>query len=72
MSIILATVLDADRAATLPVAGGFHFLVNIGLLVLGDEESGNPGPMLAFGIASLLTATLAVAINRALQTRSAA
>ncbi|GAA5113530.1 hypothetical protein [Pseudonocardia adelaidensis] len=37
------------------MAGGFHFLVDflvdIGLLVLGDEETGSTGPMVAFGIA---------------------
>ncbi|MDN5919538.1 MAG: hypothetical protein L0I76_31305, partial [Pseudonocardia sp.] len=44
------------------LAGGFHLLVNIGLLLLGDEETGAAAPQLAFGAATLVVATGAVVL----------
>jgi len=64
MSVLLAVLLDADGTPVLIGAGIFHFLVNIGLLVLGDEESGDPGPVLALGGAALALAALVVLLTR--------
>jgi uncharacterized protein len=64
MSVLLAVLLDADGTPVLIGAGLFHFLVNIGLLVFGDEEGGDPGPVLALGTAALTLATLTVLVTR--------
>ncbi len=64
MSVLLVVLLDADGTPVLIGAGLFHFLVNIGLLVFGDEESGDPVPVLALGAAALALAALAVLVTR--------
>jgi membrane protease YdiL (CAAX protease family) len=56
MSIVLALLLHSRGAPDLLVAGTFHFLINIGLLVVLDEESGNAAPEIAFGVAALVVA----------------
>jgi membrane protease YdiL (CAAX protease family) len=61
MSVLLALLLHRRGAPDLLVAGVFHFLINIGLLVVLDEESGNAAPEIAFGLAALLVAGCAVA-----------
>jgi uncharacterized protein len=61
MSIVLALLLHSRGAPDLLVAGTFHFLINIGLLVVLDEESGNAAPEIAFGVAALLVAGCAIA-----------
>lgn len=45
------------------IAGLFHFLINIGLLVVLDEESGNAAPEIAFGVAALVVAGCAVTVR---------
>lgn len=66
MSVLLAALLDRGRAPVLLIAGGFHFLINIGLLVFGDEETGAAAPELAFGAAALVVAIGAVVLGRRL------
>ncbi|MDT5365519.1 MAG: protease family protein [Mycobacterium sp.] len=58
-SIVLA-LLHSRGAPDLLVAGLFHFLINIGLLVVLDEESGNAPPEIAFGVAAVVVARCAV------------
>lgn len=50
--------------AALLIAGGFHFIMNIGLLVLGNGESDEPGFELALGLAAVLTAAVGMGIAR--------
>ncbi|MDT4999996.1 MAG: hypothetical protein QOK12_2101, partial [Mycobacterium sp.] len=57
----LALLLHSRGAPDLFVAGTFHFLINIGLLVVLDEESGNAAPEIAFGVAALVVAGCAIA-----------
>jgi membrane protease YdiL (CAAX protease family) len=44
MSVMPAVLLDAAGMPVLIGAGAFHLLVNVGLLVLGDERSATPAP----------------------------
>ncbi|MGW1863924.1 hypothetical protein ACWCRI_41845, partial [Streptomyces collinus] len=45
------------------LAGGFHALVNIGLLLFLDEESGAVLPMVCFGLSCLAVAAPVVAVS---------
>ena len=56
MSVVLGLGLERVRANRLLLAGGFHTLVNLGMLLFMDEESGAAAPMLLFGGACLLAA----------------
>ncbi|MDH6543395.1 membrane protease YdiL (CAAX protease family) [Streptomyces sp. SPB4] len=57
MSVVLGVALDGTGGAyRLLLAGGFHALVNLGLLLFLDEESGAVTPMLCFGLACLVVA----------------
>ncbi|MEU6237096.1 CPBP family intramembrane glutamic endopeptidase [Kitasatospora sp. NPDC047058] len=56
MSVVLGLGLEHVRANRLLLAGGFHTLVNLGMLLFMDEESGAVLPMLLFGGACLLAA----------------
>jgi hypothetical protein len=56
MSVILGLVLEHVRANRLLLAGGFHTLVNLGMLLFMDDESGTALPMVLFGGACLLAA----------------
>jgi membrane protease YdiL (CAAX protease family) len=58
MSVVLGLGLERVRAGRLLLAGGFHTLVNLGMLLFMDEESGAVLPMVLFGGACLLTAVL--------------
>lgn len=58
MSVVLGLALERVRAGRLLLAGGFHTLVNLGMLLFMDEESGAVLPMVLFGGACLLTAAL--------------
>ncbi|MEV5595592.1 CPBP family intramembrane glutamic endopeptidase [Streptomyces sp. NPDC052496] len=59
MSVVLGWALDGVRAAAaLPLAGIFHTLINLGLLLFLDEESGEVLPMVLFGVACLAAAGL--------------
>jgi uncharacterized protein len=59
-SIVLALLLHSRGAPDLLVAGLFHFLINIGLRVVLDEESGNAAPEIGFGVAAVVVAGCAV------------
>ncbi|MFI8521154.1 type II CAAX prenyl endopeptidase Rce1 family protein [Streptomyces sp. NPDC085481] len=56
MSVVLGLGLERVRAGRLLVAGGFHTLVNLGMLLFMDEESGAVAPMVLFGAACLVAA----------------
>ncbi|MFJ8208935.1 CPBP family intramembrane glutamic endopeptidase [Streptomyces sp. NPDC096033] len=64
MSVVLGIALDGVGGwRRLLYAGGFHALVNLGLLLFLDEESGAVLPMLCFGLSCLAVAGLAVALR---------
>ncbi|WP_242578199.1 CPBP family intramembrane glutamic endopeptidase [Streptomyces sp. MST-110588] len=56
MSVVLGLALDRTGPSRLPLAGGFHALINLGLLLFMDEESGAVAPMALFGAACLVAA----------------
>ncbi|MDY0811239.1 type II CAAX endopeptidase family protein [Kitasatospora purpeofusca] len=56
MSVVLGLGLERVRAHRLLFAGGFHTLVNLGMLLAMDEEDGTVLPMALFGAACLLAA----------------
>ncbi|MFJ3789587.1 CPBP family intramembrane glutamic endopeptidase [Kitasatospora sp. NPDC090091] len=56
MSVVLGLGLEGVRANRLLLAGGFHTLVNLGMLLAMDEESGAVLPMVLFGAACLVAA----------------
>ncbi|MBT2405762.1 MULTISPECIES: CPBP family intramembrane glutamic endopeptidase [unclassified Streptomyces] len=57
MSVVLGVALDGTGGPyRLLLAGGFHTLVNLGLLLFMDEESGAVLPMLCFGLSCLVVA----------------
>ncbi|MEX2984637.1 CPBP family intramembrane glutamic endopeptidase [Streptomyces sp. C36] len=58
MSVVMGWALEGTRAGGLPLAGGFHALINLGMLLLMDEESGAVLPMTLFGAACLAAAVL--------------
>ncbi|MEU6979438.1 MULTISPECIES: CPBP family intramembrane glutamic endopeptidase [unclassified Streptomyces] len=58
LSVVLGLALERIRAGRLLLAGGFHALVNLGMLLFMDEESGAVAPMLLFGAACLAAAAL--------------
>ncbi|MET9963087.1 CPBP family intramembrane glutamic endopeptidase [Streptomyces sp. NPDC006326] len=53
MSVVLGRALDRVRSYRLPLAGGFHLLINLGMLLFMDEESGAVLPMALLALASL-------------------
>ncbi|MFJ9810667.1 lysostaphin resistance A-like protein [Streptomyces sp. NPDC101158] len=63
MSVVLGLALERVRGGRLLLAGGFHALVNLGMLLFMDEESGAVPPMLLFGAASLVAAVLWVLLT---------
>ncbi|WP_078861329.1 CPBP family intramembrane glutamic endopeptidase [Streptomyces sp. NRRL F-2747] len=64
MSVVLGIALDGLGGwRRLLYAGGFHALVNLGLLLFLDEESGAVPPMLCFGLSCLVVAVLAVVLR---------
>ncbi|WP_404868928.1 lysostaphin resistance A-like protein [Kitasatospora griseola] len=56
MSVLLGLAWERIGAHRLLVAGGFHTLVNLGMLLFLDEESGVVEPMVLFGVAGVLVA----------------
>ncbi|GAA3049835.1 hypothetical protein GCM10020000_33070 [Streptomyces olivoverticillatus] len=58
MSVVLGVALERVRGSRLLLAGGFHALVNLGMLLLMDEESGAVLPMVLFGAACLAAAVV--------------
>jgi uncharacterized protein len=58
MSVVMGLALDQVRSSRLLLAGGFHALINLGLLLFMDEESGAVLPMALFGAVCLVAALL--------------
>ncbi|TJZ57484.1 CPBP family intramembrane metalloprotease [Streptomyces piniterrae] len=58
MSVVMGWALEGIRASRLPLAGGFHALINLGMLLFMDEESGAVLPMVLFGVSCLAAAGL--------------
>lgn len=56
MSVILGLALERVRGNRLLLAGGFHTLVNLGMLYVTDETSPATAPMAFFGAACLAAA----------------
>ncbi|MFE5493958.1 CPBP family intramembrane glutamic endopeptidase [Streptomyces virginiae] len=56
MSVILGLALEGVRSNRLLLAGGFHTLVNLGMLYVTDETAAATAPMLFLGAAALLAA----------------
>ncbi|MFG2989484.1 CPBP family intramembrane glutamic endopeptidase [Streptomyces sp. NPDC048257] len=56
MSVILGLALERVRSNRLLLAGGFHTLINLGMLFVTDEASPATGPMVVFGAACLAAA----------------
>ncbi|MEU3777233.1 CPBP family intramembrane glutamic endopeptidase [Streptomyces sp. NPDC032472] len=53
MSVVLGLALERVRTNRLLLAGGFHTLVNLGMLLFMDEETGAVLPMVLFAGACL-------------------
>ncbi|MFF4954638.1 CPBP family intramembrane glutamic endopeptidase [Streptomyces chattanoogensis] len=58
MSVVMGWALEGRRASRLLLAGGFHALINLGMLLFMDEESGAVLPMVLFGASCLAAAAL--------------
>lgn len=58
MSVVMGWALEGVRAARLLLAAGFHALINLGMLLFMDEESGAVLPMVLFGASCLAAAGL--------------
>ncbi|MDX3539290.1 CPBP family intramembrane metalloprotease, partial [Streptomyces sp. MB09-01] len=64
MSVILGLALERVRSNRLLLAGGFHTLVNLGMLFVTDETSPATAPMVVFGAACLAAALPWIACAR--------
>ncbi|HEY1180453.1 MAG TPA: CPBP family intramembrane glutamic endopeptidase [Phytomonospora sp.] len=64
MSVVLGIALDRG-GRRLAVAGAFHTLINLGMLLFMDEESGAVAPMALFGASCLLAALVWASTARA-------
>ncbi|KOU13493.1 abortive phage infection protein [Streptomyces sp. WM6372] len=61
MSVVLGVALEGTGGwRRLLLAGGFHALVNLGLLLFMDEESGAVLPMVCFGLSCLAVAVAVI------------
>ncbi|WP_256986856.1 CPBP family intramembrane glutamic endopeptidase [Streptomyces sp. BR123] len=58
LSVVMGWALDGTGTSRLLPAGGFHALINIGMLLFMDEESGAVTPMVLFGLSCLTAAAL--------------
>ncbi|MEV7513122.1 CPBP family intramembrane glutamic endopeptidase [Streptomyces sp. NPDC091201] len=65
LSVILGLALDGMRSNRLLLAGAFHTLVNLGMLLVTDEASADATPMLVFGAACAAAALPWIAHARA-------
>ena len=54
MSVVLGFSQDRTRSNRLLLAGGFHTLINLGMLLFLNDESGADLSMMLFGLAALL------------------
>lgn len=64
MSVILGLALEGVRSNRLLLAGGFHTLVNLGMLYVTDETAATTAPMLFLGAAALVAAIPWIATAR--------
>ncbi|MFE5678604.1 CPBP family intramembrane glutamic endopeptidase [Streptomyces erythrochromogenes] len=64
MSVILGLALEGVRSNRLLLAGGFHTLINLGMLYVTDETAAATAPMLLLGAASLAAALPWIAAAR--------
>ncbi|MFJ9550452.1 CPBP family intramembrane glutamic endopeptidase [Streptomyces erythrochromogenes] len=64
MSVILGLALEGVRSNRLLLAGGFHTLINLGMLYVTDETAAATAPMLILGAASLAAAVPWIAAAR--------
>ncbi|MCX4526985.1 MULTISPECIES: CPBP family intramembrane glutamic endopeptidase [unclassified Streptomyces] len=69
LSVVMGLALERVRGSRLLLAGGFHALINLGMLMFMDEESGAVLPMALTALAALAaavgwTAATAVATRR--------
>ncbi|WP_078987722.1 CPBP family intramembrane glutamic endopeptidase [Streptomyces sp. XY332] len=58
LSVVLGSALERTGGSRLLLAGGFHMLINLGLLLFMDEESGAVLPMVLFALAALAAAAV--------------
>ncbi|MER7465418.1 CPBP family intramembrane glutamic endopeptidase [Streptomyces sp. NPDC097981] len=58
LSVVLGSALERVRGSRLLLAGGFHMLINLGLLLFMDEESGAVLPMVLFALAGAAAAAV--------------
>ncbi|MGG7570204.1 lysostaphin resistance A-like protein [Streptomyces sirii] len=56
MSVVMGWALEGARASKLLFAGSFHALINLGMLLFMDEESGTVLTMVLFGVSCLMAA----------------
>ncbi|MFJ9936879.1 CPBP family intramembrane glutamic endopeptidase [Streptomyces virginiae] len=64
MSVILGLALEGVRSNRLLLAGGFHTLINLGMLYVTDETAAATAPMLFLGAAALAAALPWIATAR--------
>ncbi|MFB7173223.1 lysostaphin resistance A-like protein [Streptomyces sp. NPDC056254] len=64
MSVILGLALEGVRSNRLLLAGGFHTLINLGMLYVTDESAARTAPMLFLGAAALAAALPWIATAR--------
>ncbi|MEV4397316.1 CPBP family intramembrane glutamic endopeptidase [Nonomuraea sp. NPDC049607] len=58
MSVVMGLAVERVRAHRLLLTGGFHTLINLGLLLFMDEEAGAVTPIRLFAASCLLAAVL--------------
>ncbi|MGO4110285.1 hypothetical protein [Paenibacillus sp. YAF4_2] len=63
LSVIVGELLRDSGGNNLVIASVFHALINLGLLLLFNEESGNSSAMAIISIASLAAALAVIAIS---------
>lgn len=62
MSVVLGLALERVRSYRLLLAGGFHTLINLGMLLFMNEESGAVLPMALFAASALVAAVVWAAL----------
>ncbi|KAA0022455.1 CPBP family intramembrane glutamic endopeptidase [Antrihabitans cavernicola] len=64
MSLIMAALIERAPGGNLLIAGTFHWLINIGLLLLMNEEDGKALPMIVFAVMCAAVAAVTLAVRR--------
>lgn len=64
MSLIMAVLLERAPSGNLLIAGTFHWLINIGLLLMMNEEDGTALPMIVFAAMCAAVAAGFLAVRR--------